>query len=74
LKFDELEIFFAETGLSLAQMIAGAPIESAPQIDLWQKEYTYGKESIQSCGPQQTWNANVHDKQMVHGSVCQKSR
>jgi hypothetical protein len=43
LKIEELEIFFAETGLSLAQMIAGAPIESAPQIDHWQKEYTYGK-------------------------------
>ena len=33
LKFDELEFFFAETGLSIAQMIAGAPIESAPEID-----------------------------------------
>ena len=35
--------FFAETGLSLAQMIARAPIESSPEIDHWQKEYTYGK-------------------------------
>jgi len=32
-----------KTGHSLAQMIAGAPIESAPKIDHWQKEYTYGE-------------------------------
>jgi len=43
LKFDELEKVFAETGLSLAQMIGGAPIESAPDFDNWRKEYTYGK-------------------------------
>jgi len=43
LKFDEVENFIAETGLCLAQMIAGAPIESAPEFDHWQKEYTYGK-------------------------------
>ena len=43
LKFDELEIFFVETGLSLAQIIVGAPILSAPEIDHWQKEYAYGK-------------------------------
>ena len=38
-----LNFLFAETGLSLAQMIDGAPIESAPEIDHWQKDYTYGK-------------------------------
>ena len=72
LKFDEHEIFFAETGLSLAQMIVGAPIESALEIDYWQKEYTYGKSlynpvALIKLGTQ-------HAKQMLHGSVCQKSR
>ena len=49
------------------QMIAGAPIQLAEGICIWQ-------ESIQPCSPQQTWNANVHAKQMVHRSMWQKSR
>jgi hypothetical protein len=30
---DQLDDFFMETGLSISQMLGGAPIESAPEVD-----------------------------------------
>ena len=43
LHLDQLDEFFAETGLSISQMLGGAHIKSAPEVDHWKKEYVYGK-------------------------------
>jgi hypothetical protein len=40
---DQLDEFFMETGLTIFQMLGGAPIKSAPEVDHWKKEYVYGK-------------------------------
>jgi hypothetical protein len=40
---DQLDEFFVKTGLSISQMLGGAPIKSAPKVDHWKKEYVYGK-------------------------------
>jgi hypothetical protein len=40
---DQLDEFFAKIGLSISQMLGGAPIESASEVDHWKKEYVYSK-------------------------------
>ena len=42
--FEELALFYEETGLDLAQVLAERP--SAPKVDLW-KKFEHGEESIQ---------------------------
>jgi hypothetical protein len=39
---DQLEAFFKDSGLNLAQMFGGADIPSAPEVDTW-KIYKYAK-------------------------------